>query len=142
MRSKIRDILQNEGIDLFGILSLDECKITREYLLTRSGISKGSAIIMAIPYVSDDFGVGNISEYAKPRDYHAYFKELFQRLIPRLEETFPDSTFAGFSDHSPIDERHAAALSGIGVFGKNRLLITEKYSSFIFHFLSHLNSFI
>ncbi|MBO5716141.1 MAG: epoxyqueuosine reductase, partial [Clostridia bacterium] len=33
---------------------------------------------------------------------------------------------------SPIDEIHAAALSGLGVIGKNHLLITEKYSSYIF----------
>ena len=37
-----------------------------------------------------------------------------------------------FADHSPIDERDAAARSGLGIFGKNRLLITEKYSSYIF----------
>ena len=128
----IERILNEEGIELFSFLSLGECKITKKYLLDRAGISEGSVIVMAVPYVSENLGEGNISEYAKPRDYHIFFSELFSRLISKLKKIFPEKLFAGFSDHSPIDERHAAALSGLGVIGKHGLLITEKYSSFVF----------
>jgi epoxyqueuosine reductase len=37
-----------------------------------------------------------------------------------------------FADHSPIDERDAAVRAGIGIIGKNGLIITEKYSSYVF----------
>ena len=40
--------------------------------------------------------------------------------------------FAGFADDSPIAEREAAAKAGLGIIGENGLLITEKYSSFVF----------
>lgn len=36
------------------------------------------------------------------------------------------------ADHSPIDERDAAARAGLGVRGKNGLLIHPKYGSFCF----------
>jgi epoxyqueuosine reductase QueG len=66
------------------------------------------------------------------RDYHLFFKALFNELIPALENAFPEHKFAGFTDHSPIDEIHASALAGLGIIGKNHLLITEKYSSYLF----------
>lgn len=132
IQKKIVELLKNEGIELFSFLSLDECIITKKYLLDRIGITSGSAVIIAVPYVSDDFSLGNISEYAKPRDYHIFFSSLFAQLTQKLKSEFPDFTFVGFADHSPIDERHAAALSGLGVIGKNGLLLTEKYSSFVF----------
>ena len=131
-KKKIKDMLSDEGIDLSGIITINECTVTRRYLLERAGIENGSVIVMAVPYVSDDFGRGNVSEYAKSRDYHLYFRDLFERLIPRLKSSFPDNTFCGFADHSPIDEREAAARAGLGMIGMNGLLITEKYSSFVF----------
>ncbi len=131
--SLIGEIFKDEKIEYFSAVSLEACKIEREYLLTRGNLSKdGTAIIFAIPYFVPTGDRCNISAYAVPRDYHHYFSELFERIIPRLRDEFPQNNFLGFSDHSPIDEVYAAALGGLGVIGKNRLLITEKYSSFVF----------
>ena len=91
-------------------------------------------MIIAIPYYTkycDDL-TRNISAYAVSRDYHAYFRALFDELIPQLERQFPMHRFAGFADHSPIDEIVAASRAGLGVIGKNHLLLTEKYSSYVF----------
>jgi epoxyqueuosine reductase len=131
-KKAIAELLSAEGIDLFSFLSLSECRITKKYLLDRIGIAEGSVIVMAVPYACDDIGGGNISEYAKSRDYHLFFSQLFSGLTTALKSKFPENNFFGFADHSPIDERHAAALAGLGVIGKNRLLLTEKYSSFVF----------
>jgi len=131
-KEKISHILRGEGIDLFAFLSLCECKVTKKYLLDKAGIEGGSVIMLAVPYVSEDFGTGNLSEYAKCNDYHLFWREFFDRVIPMLSKEFPLYRFSGFSDHSPIDERDAAALGGLGIIGRNSLLITEKYSSFVF----------
>ena len=128
----ISELFLSEGIELWSAIDLDECTVTRRYLLDRNGISTGSVIIMAVPYLSHDYGEGNVSEYAKCKDYHLYFKELFSRILPKLKEEFPQNVFCGFSDHSPINEREAAARAGLGLIGLNGLLITEKYSSFVF----------
>ena len=61
-----------------------------------------------------------------------YFKELSQRFAEAAKKELPDAKFGFFSDHSPIDEVNAAAAAGLGIIGRNHLLISEKYSSFIF----------
>ena len=129
----IKSELKKLNIDLVSCISLDECKINKPYLLERNGIKSGSVIIFAVPYLTSvSAGVRNISSYAVSRDYHLFFNDLFGSFIPKLNKKYPNNKFIGFTDHSPIDEIHAAALAGIGVIGRNNLLITEKYSSYIF----------
>lgn len=132
MRDFIRGLLENEKIYTYGVIPLGECMITRPYLLERSGISSGTVIIFAIPYYTGDDSGSYISAYARPRDYHAYVRMLSDRLTVALRRHFPEFRFGVFSDHSPIDERHAAASAGLGIIGKNRLLITRLYSSYVF----------
>lgn len=132
--SRIAELLSERNIDLFAPVRLSDCKITKKYLIDKAQIdpANGSAIIMAVPYLVNDGIEGNISEYAKSRDYHLFFSSLFEELIKKLTAEFPDCKFAGFTDHSPIDEINAAAIAGLGIIGANGLLITEKYSSFVF----------
>ena len=132
MLNLISTILYNEGIEIFGALPISECKIIKPYLLDKAGIGSGTAIVIAAPYLADDGIAPNISRYAISKDYHLFYKELFEKLVERLQKEFPRNKFAGFADHSPIDEIHAAAKCSLGVIGKHGLLITEKYSSFVF----------
>jgi epoxyqueuosine reductase len=131
---RISELLTEQKIDCFAPVPLSECKIIKKYLLQKAGISDkdGCAVIIAVPYVVKDSIEGNISEYAKSRDYHLFFSLLFNSVLPVLREEFPQYKFEGFTDHSPIDEINAAALAGLGIIGSNGLLITEKYSSFVF----------
>lgn len=134
MLSKLFDFFQKEKIDAWAPIALSSCTLAKPYLLEREGISDGTAVIIAVPYYSHaaDSPDRNISAYAVTRDYHAYFKDLLDRLLKELRTAFPDNRFAAFADHSPIDEREAAAKAGLGIFGDNRLLITPKYSSYVF----------
>ncbi len=130
----LSNFFQKKGIKYFSPLPLADCKIVRPYLLARAGISDGTAILFAVPYLSRD-GISperNLSAYAVPRDYHLYFETLFSELLGLLRTAFPQHRFAGFADHSPIDEVDAAARAGLGVIGKNHLLITPDYASFVF----------
>ncbi len=131
-------LLENElkafNIELFAALPLSLCKVIRSYKIDACGFDKSShlsAVMIAIPYYSDG-GERNISSYCIPRDYHLFCRELFDIILPRLKERFPVFKFFGFADNSPIDERDAAALAGLGIIGENGLLITEKYSSYVF----------
>ena len=131
---KISDLLKEKNIYCFAPISLSECKIIKKYLLERSGISEnnGTAFMIAVPYMVKDEIKGNISEYAKSKDYHLFFSSLFGEILPVLRSEFPEYKFEGFTDHSPIDEINAAAKAGLGIIGSNGLFITEKYSSFVF----------
>ena len=58
--------------------------------------------------------------------------ELLANAAHLLHDTFGDENFVPFIDNSPIPEVKAAALAGLGVIGKNGLLISEEYGSFVF----------
>lgn len=117
-------------------LPLSRCRITRPYLLDRSGIgTSGTAMFFAVPYlVSEDArdAARSVSLYAVPRDYHLYVRQLGERILPVLAHDFPGVRFALFSDHSPLAEVDGAARAGLGVVGLNGLLITPEYGSFVF----------
>ena len=49
-----------------------------------------------------------------------------------LSNEFNGFCFEAFTDNSPIPEVKAAAISGLGIIGKNKLLINEKWGSFVF----------
>lgn len=133
MLKKIISLFGKYHIDLCGCLPLSRCRVTRQYLLDKAGIANGSVVIFAIPYYTKACdGDCNLSAYAVPRDYHLFIRDMAQELQERLQNAFPSNRFAFFADHSPIDERDAAVRTGLGVMGKNGLLITEPYSSYVF----------
>ncbi|MBR0442750.1 MAG: epoxyqueuosine reductase [Clostridia bacterium] len=135
----LRKYLMPYGIELTGVLSLSDCTVKRPYLLERAGFditdpSRISVCIFAIPYLTPaaDAPDRNLSSYAVCEDYHVFVRELAQALIPALQADFQSNRFALFADHSPIGEVKAAIDAGLGVRGKNRLLLTERYSSYVF----------
>jgi len=134
MFSFLSKFFLKKGIDLFSPISIRDCKVVKPYLLERHGISDGTAVMIAVPYFGKDCldENRNVSCYAVSKDYHGFFRDLFDELLPLLQEKFPQYRFAGFADHSPIAEVDAASRAGLGMIGKNHLLITEKYSSFVF----------
>jgi epoxyqueuosine reductase QueG len=126
--------LTGRGISVGEPIPLAECRILRPYKLTRLGFADSdrlTVIMLAVPYLAE-CERGNLSSYAVPRDYHLYFRSLFDGLIPYLKSQYPEYRFCGFADDSPIDERDAAAKARLGIIGKNGMLITKKHSSYVF----------
>ena len=133
MLGYIREILSEHNITLCGSLPLSSCRVIRPYLLEKHGIGPGGRVfVFAVPYLAPTGAKPNISAYAVPEDYHRFFTGLFDDILPRLREKFPGHRFTGFTDHSPIDERAAAAAAGLGCVGRHGLLITGPYSSYVF----------
>lgn len=134
MFSFLSEILQKNHINCFGILPLSACRITKPYLLEKASIREGSVILFAVPYFTPacEDPNRNVSAYAVGRNYHSFFDSLYQSILPQLEKAYPENRFVGFADHSPIAEVEAAARAGLGKIGKNGLLLTERYSSYIF----------
>lgn len=91
-------------------------------------------IVYLFPYYlgEDFYKSSNISKYAVPEDYHQIAGEYLKRIAEQLKAEFPDNEFQCFCDNSPVCEVEAAVLCGLGVKGKNGLLINEKYGSFCF----------
>jgi epoxyqueuosine reductase len=104
-----------------------------------------SVIVLAMNYsqeIPSDAGgktagrtpmMGRVSRYAWGRDYHLVIED---RLI-QLEAFIRDMAGAGtdcrsYVDHGPVLEKAFARQAGIGFVGKNTLLITEAFGSWVF----------
>ena len=135
---QIKKAFSVEGINKVALLPFSECRVTNARLYERLGLHPQSVIVFLIPYFSAE--PDNFSAYAASEDYHFYAKELYERLEAKLKCLYPEGDFLGFADHSPIDERDAAIRAGLGLYGKNRLLISKEYGTyqFIGEFLSTL----
>ncbi len=75
---------------------------------------------------------GNISLYARGKDYHKVISAKLAEECKKLREEYSQNTFLPYVDISPFPEVIAAAMAGLGKKGKNGLLITEEYGSFVF----------
>lgn len=126
---KISDILKSEGVASFAAAPLKGLNITKEYLISDAAADELYAVMMVLPYPAS---VGSrFAAFARIADYHNVF---VRRIFGKLSEcdAFKNKYMKVFADHSPIDERDAAARAGLGVIGDNGLFISEKYGSFVF----------
>jgi epoxyqueuosine reductase len=101
------------------------CDIARK---GRDAGAYGAALIAAFPYYCGA-EPGNISLYARGLDYHVMLAAALEKAAALLGEGVETRVCV---DSSPIDERKAACLAGLGVIGKNGLLITKEYGSYVF----------
>ena len=126
----LKSFFDKEYIEYFAVLRYGSCKLIRPDIMARQNLLPKSVIVYLIPYYAGE--TVNISRYASALDYHLYIKELNLRLEDFLRNSYPKNNYKGYGDSSPIDERHAALISGLGILGTNRLVINEKYGSYVF----------
>lgn len=134
MKNFLAEILKKEGIEFYGFCSfssieneLFECSAKR-----RLPKNSSTVITMLFPYKVKTEKPKNISRYAAIEDYHFVAGNILEKIVKILSEKYKAFKFEYFIDNSPINEVKAAVLSGLGVVGKNNLLINEKYGSFCF----------
>ncbi len=130
MNEAVIEYFRERKIEYFCILSYSECRVIRERLVKREGFVPRSVILYLVPYNTGE--AVNLSRYAVSADYHILIGQLGAGLVRLLSGMWRGSSSIAFGDHSPIDERHAAALGGVGILGDNGLLINEKYGSYVF----------
>lgn len=75
---------------------------------------------------------GNLSLYARGTDYHLAARNRLNRACQALEQEFPGFRFRGYADVSPFPEVYACARAGLGAIGKNGLLLTRRWGSYVF----------
>lgn len=133
--NKILDeIFKKYGLEFYGFCEfselendLFECSAKR-----RLPADASTVITILFPYKVSEEKPLNISRYAAVEDYHSVCGKIMKNICSELKNRFKDNSFEFFIDNSPINEVKAAVLSGLGVVGKNNLLINEKYGSFCF----------
>ena len=88
-----------------------------------------TVIVAAVPYYCGE-QEGTVSLYARGRDYHLVLRELFARAVADAGGTH--LLRRSYADVSPFREVAFASAAGLGWVGKNGLLLTERYGSFVF----------
>ncbi len=89
-----------------------------------------SVVVALLPYYAGDFP-SPLSRYARGMDYHKTGKELLEQILMPLSAKYGFS-YHVYIDASPLEERRLALEAGLGVLGKNQLVLNEKYGSYCF----------
>lgn len=90
----------------------------------------GTWIVALFPYYAAG-EEGNISMYARGRDYHQVAEEKLKKICDFLER-FTDYPCEIHVDKGTQDDRAAAYQAGLGFYGKNGMLICEEFGSYFF----------
>lgn len=153
-KQKIEVFCKQLGLDCFGFIPcrrFDELEIfyqqrqqqhlqnefepkeIEERLSTSHYMEDGKTILsIAFPYNPNEVeDVDNgFSIYTKRLDYHRVVKKYLEQIISFIETL--GGKAAAFVDSNTLPERYIAYLAGVGFIGKNNMLITKKYGSYVF----------
>ncbi|MGD9677635.1 MAG: tRNA epoxyqueuosine(34) reductase QueG [Vulcanibacillus sp.] len=85
-----------------------------------------------IPLQSTEELRGFISCSAWGLDYHIILEDKLSKLGDFLKEIEPKTEYVFMTDTGPLSDKAVAERSGLGWIGKNSLLITPEYGSYVF----------
>ncbi len=128
----MENLLKKHKIKDFGIVSFQHLNIFEVRSKNRIPENCRCAIAMIFPYYNKCAFDGNISAYCSVTDYHTVVGMQLKSICEQLADKYPGHRFVPFCDASPVDEIDMCVKAGLGVKGKNSLLITPKYGSYVF----------
>ncbi len=131
-KDKISEIFRKNGSPVYFV---DYTKVCLNKYISRDTVSKKdykTVFLTYIPYAYTPSPSQNLCRYAALEDYHKYIPRKLEPIKKELTQLFPNNIFDIYTDNSPIDEKRAAEISGLGCRGNNSLIITEEYGSYIF----------
>jgi epoxyqueuosine reductase len=73
-----------------------------------------------------------IAKYAYGKDYHRVMRKKLKSLLTFTSELIPDCRGRVFTDSAPVMEHAWASRAGLGWIGKNSLLLSSRFGSFVF----------
>ncbi|MBQ9137600.1 MAG: tRNA epoxyqueuosine(34) reductase QueG [Alistipes sp.] len=72
-----------------------------------------------------------IASYATTVDYHTTIKQMLQQLCTTLKQQCPTLSGRVFTDSAPIFEKRYAVEAGLGWIGRQSLLVTPQFGTFV-----------
>jgi epoxyqueuosine reductase len=154
VKERLKELCKNLGIEVVGIAStgpyielkgtlekrvvqgfftgFEEKRIEKRIHpeLTMEGCK--SVIVFLFPYYAGYSNDTNISNYTYAKDYHITAKEKMTQVGENLKEIINDFKYMAFADTGPLVDRYLAYLAGLGFYGINNNIITDKYGSYVF----------
>lgn len=151
---ELHDRIRKLGIEHYGFVKARRLEGSREYFLERekrklsttfeesdadlrTDLTLGmpwvrTVISFAIPYYYDSYisKGAYFSLYSQGKDYHAVVRGILSEVSAVLSENGFRSEV--FCDDNALPERLIAHMAGTGAIGRNHMLITRKYGSYVF----------
>ena len=98
-----------------------------------------SVIVVALSYARTgeraSSGCGKIARYARSRAYHHVFRGKMKRFTMQADALFHEKSLSeqivSACDTKPVFERYFAWKAGLGFIGRNTMLITSKFGSYV-----------
>lgn len=92
-----------------------------------------SVISLAVGYKPNRLMKGplRVAQYAYGEDYHERLKRMLFALIKSIQEACPEFEAKPCVDTVPISDKRWAEQAGLGWIGKNSLLVTEEFGSYV-----------
>ena len=91
-----------------------------------------SVIVCLFPYYCGTAQDANLSKYTYGLDYHVIIQKKLNIIGMFFKEKIPGFEYKAFTDTGPLNERYLAYKAGLGFFGINNHIITDKYGSYVF----------
>lgn len=91
-----------------------------------------SIIVCLFPYYIGKKEDANLSKYTYSLDYHNIAKAKLEEIAGFLKENIEGFNYKAFVDTGPFSDRYLAYKAGVGFFGINNHIITDKYGSYVF----------
>lgn len=152
-KQQIEEFLQSLGLDVFGFIPCREFQELKEFYKERqkknlqnefeeSDVEKRirpahymddakTILSIAFPYYHEGEDVDNgFSIYTKRMDYHRVVHQYLAQICEFIKSL--GGKAQGFVDSNTLPERYLAYLAGVGFLGRNNMLITKKYGSYVF----------
>lgn len=124
--------LWREQIEKGHICGFEEMDIQKRIDPNLSMAGTKSVIACLFPYFVGHREDSNISKYTFSKDYHLIVKEKLELVAQFLQSNIEGFQYKVFSDTGPLSDRYLAHKAGLGFFGINGHLITDKYGSYVF----------
>lgn len=96
-----------------------------------------TVVVCAVGYksaIGEGYPAGHrtkIASYACNRDYHLTIKEMLRELFARIRADAPTVEGRCFVDSAPLCEKQLAVEAGLGWIGRQSLLITPTFGSYV-----------
>ncbi|HSP47647.1 MAG TPA: tRNA epoxyqueuosine(34) reductase QueG [Clostridiaceae bacterium] len=151
---EIREKLESMGLEAYGFMKVRTIEESRTYFEERERLGfvnpfeeqdmevkldlasvfpEGKTIIsIAFPYFYNRTVApgGYFSVYTRGKDYHVVVRRYLEEVAQVLREKGYQAKV--FADNNPLPERLIAHIAGVGEIGRNHMVITEKYGSYVF----------
>ena len=96
-----------------------------------------TAVVCAVAYknrTSDGYPATcrtKIASYACTTDYHTTIRNMLRGMLQALKAAYPGLEGRAFVDTAPLAEKQLAVEAGLGWIGRQSLLVTPQFGSFV-----------